>query len=153
MELPFRFILNFSECRDAKKINSNTLNKENSFIRLLKSCVSTFFLWKWLSFENGPLKRAILAQCVMLCYSNNCCIFFIAADFLMGVYLFILAIHDVMYRGSYNQYSLAWMRSWKCQATGFLAMVASEVSYRINLAINALITVLIIFSKCYLIIW
>ena len=46
----------------------------------------------------------------------------------MGMYLMSLAVHDVLYRNKYNQYSLDWTMSWRCQVTGLLAMMSSEVS-------------------------
>lgn len=51
-----------------------------------------------------------------------------AADFMMGVYLLLIATHDVVYRDQYNRHALDWMNSWGCRATGILAMLSSEVS-------------------------
>ncbi len=46
----------------------------------------------------------------------------------MSIYLFSIAIHDVMYRNNYNKYAFDWMESWSCKLSGFLAMVSGEVS-------------------------
>lgn len=46
----------------------------------------------------------------------------------MGIYLLIIGTHDVFFRDQYNRFSLKWMDSWICQATGILALVSSEVS-------------------------
>jgi leucine-rich repeat-containing G protein-coupled receptor 8 len=51
------------------------------------------------------------------------------ADFLMGVYLIILAVKDLEYRNSYNIYAYEWGTSFLCSAIGVLAMISSEVSH------------------------
>ncbi|XP_071949451.1 uncharacterized protein [Antedon mediterranea] len=51
-----------------------------------------------------------------------------AADFLMSIYLFIIAVQDHRFRDNYNQNARQWMDSIGCKMTGFLAMVSSEVS-------------------------
>ncbi|XP_022252762.1 relaxin receptor 2-like [Limulus polyphemus] len=50
------------------------------------------------------------------------------ADFLMGVYLFIIAGHDVTYRGHYIRFDAQWRHSWKCNICGFLSTLSSEAS-------------------------
>ena len=50
----------------------------------------------------------------------------------MGIYLLIVASHDVKFRDQYNRYANGWLNSWGCQATGFIAMVSSEVSSNDN---------------------
>ena len=47
---------------------------------------------------------------------------------MMGVYLIIVASHDVAYRDRYNEFADSWMNSWKCKVSGFLAMTSCEVS-------------------------
>ena len=47
---------------------------------------------------------------------------------MMGLYLLIVASHDIMFRDQYNRHAYLWMSSWCCQATGFLAMLSCEVS-------------------------
>lgn len=51
-----------------------------------------------------------------------------AADFMLGIYLLVIACHDVMYRDQYNAYAVMWMEGWTCQMTGFLGLMALEVS-------------------------
>ena len=46
----------------------------------------------------------------------------------MGVYLIVIASHDVSFRNEYNRHARKWMASWGCQFTGLLAMTSSEVS-------------------------
>ncbi|XP_070567307.1 relaxin receptor 1-like [Ptychodera flava] len=50
------------------------------------------------------------------------------ADMLMSFYLFIIAVHDVMYRGEYINFDLLWRTSWVCQMSGFLSLVSCEAS-------------------------
>ncbi|GIY78727.1 g-protein coupled receptor GRL101 [Caerostris darwini] len=50
------------------------------------------------------------------------------ADFLMGVYLIIIASVDVYYRSIYIENSDKWKRSTLCKICGFLSTVSSEVS-------------------------
>ncbi|CAL8265982.1 unnamed protein product [Merluccius merluccius] len=57
------------------------------------------------------------------CIKVLCC-----ADCLMGVYLFIVGVFDVKFRGEYNRKALTWMESVECRTIGFLAMLSSEVS-------------------------
>lgn len=50
------------------------------------------------------------------------------ADFVMGVYLLIIASVDVYYRGHYIAYSDHWQSSVLCKVAGFLSTISSEVS-------------------------
>ncbi len=58
------------------------------------------------------------------------------ADLLMGIYLLIIASHDVSYRGNYNAHALQWTFGWGCQLTGILAMLSAEVSIAILTCIS-----------------
>ena len=51
-----------------------------------------------------------------------------ASDFLMGVYLIIIASADVHYRGRYIMYARAWRNSSLCTLAGVLATLSSEAS-------------------------
>jgi hypothetical protein len=46
----------------------------------------------------------------------------------MGIYLFILAGYDTIFRNDYVVYALLYLWSWNCQTTGIIGMIASEVS-------------------------
>lgn len=46
----------------------------------------------------------------------------------MGLYLFIIGLHDMKFRNVYNSEAHFWMSSWTCTFSGILAMVSSEVS-------------------------
>ncbi|KAJ7373485.1 hypothetical protein OS493_011080 [Desmophyllum pertusum] len=50
------------------------------------------------------------------------------ADFLMGIYLIIIAGVDVFYRGRYFIYNDSWKRSPLCQFSGFVSTISSEAS-------------------------
>jgi hypothetical protein len=50
------------------------------------------------------------------------------ADFTMGVYVIIIGVADLVYRGTYLHNDLVWMDSVACKVAGFLCLVSSEVS-------------------------
>ena len=50
------------------------------------------------------------------------------ADSFMGVYLAIVGVADVIYRGKYLRHDMAWMSSVACRTAGFLCLMSSEVS-------------------------
>ncbi|KAL9955436.1 hypothetical protein ACROYT_G036764 [Oculina patagonica] len=50
------------------------------------------------------------------------------ADFLMGIYLIIIAGVDVYYRGRYFIYNDSWKHSPLCQFSGFVSTISSEAS-------------------------
>lgn len=78
--------------------------------------------------------------------------YIIAADFAMGVYLLIIATHDAMFRGEYNNYAFNWMENWTCQATGFIALTSCEVSTLIltTMSVDCYLTVSNPYSQHYL---
>ncbi|CAK9830750.1 Relaxin receptor 1 [Anthophora retusa] len=50
------------------------------------------------------------------------------SDMLMGIYLFIIAVADMIFRDNYKQVASSWMSSWSCTFVGVLAMTSLEVS-------------------------
>ncbi|KAK9305298.1 hypothetical protein QLX08_003651 [Tetragonisca angustula] len=50
------------------------------------------------------------------------------SDMLMGLYLFVIAIADMIFRDNYNRVASSWMSSWFCIFLGVLAMTSLEVS-------------------------
>lgn len=50
------------------------------------------------------------------------------ADFLMGIYLILIAAVDVFYRGKYFIYNDGWKQSRLCQFSGFVSTISSEAS-------------------------
>ncbi|KAH9403022.1 hypothetical protein TYRP_015788, partial [Tyrophagus putrescentiae] len=59
------------------------------------------------------------------------------ADFLMGLYLFIIAYHDVEFRNEYINHESSWRSSWQCQFSGVLSTISSESSVFILVFITA----------------
>ncbi|KAB0801519.1 hypothetical protein PPYR_05873 [Photinus pyralis] len=51
-----------------------------------------------------------------------------ASDFIMGIYMVIIAGYDLKFRNIYNKVAHEWISSWPCTFAGVLAMVSSEVS-------------------------
>lgn len=49
-------------------------------------------------------------------------------DLLMGLYLLVIAVVDLHYRGVYNIYDKGWRDSALCQFAGFLSTFSSELS-------------------------
>ncbi|KAH9525208.1 Relaxin receptor 1 [Bulinus truncatus] len=50
------------------------------------------------------------------------------ADLLMGLYLLIIAVHDIKYRGDYIFYDEVWRNSWECDFSGLLSTLSTEMS-------------------------
>ena len=50
------------------------------------------------------------------------------ADFLMGIYLIIIAFYDVSFSGFYVEVDREWRSSLKCSVIGSLAIISSETS-------------------------
>lgn len=50
------------------------------------------------------------------------------ADLFMGIYLLVISVQDIRYRGIYHKEANEWVASWACAASGIIAMVSSEVS-------------------------
>ncbi|XP_063954184.1 relaxin receptor 2-like [Lytechinus pictus] len=73
----------------------------------------------------------ILARC-FVSEDNKVHSFFImnlaVADFLMGLYLLIIGLHDVMFRGEYIFKDLNWRSGWVCRMCGLLSLLSSEMS-------------------------
>ena len=49
------------------------------------------------------------------------------SDFLMGVYLIIIAVQDTRWQGEYFMHDVQWRAGTMCQVTGALSMLSSEV--------------------------
>lgn len=59
------------------------------------------------------------------------------ADLLMGVYLLLVAIKDVQFKGVYFKHDLQWRSSRLCQFAGALSVISSEVSVLILTTLTA----------------
>ncbi|GFS52310.1 relaxin receptor 1 [Nephila pilipes] len=58
------------------------------------------------------------------------------ADFLMCLYLFVIAGHDVAFRGEYIRHDVSWRHSWQCTFAGMLSTLSSEASIFIMVIIT-----------------
>lgn len=68
------------------------------------------------------------------------------SDFLMGVYLLIIAIKDAQWQGEYFKKDYEWRNGLLCQLTGALSMLSSEVSVLMLTLITADRFVSIVFA-------
>lgn len=68
------------------------------------------------------------------------------SDFLMGIYLLIIAIKDTQWQGVYFKHDLSWRTGKLCQFAGVLSMVSSEVSVAMLTIITADRLICIVFS-------
>jgi len=59
------------------------------------------------------------------------------SDFLMGLYLLIIAIKDVQWQGEYFKHDFSWRTGRLCQFAGVLSMLSSEVSVAMLTIITA----------------
>lgn len=59
------------------------------------------------------------------------------ADFLMGLYMLIIAIKDVEFQGEYFRHDLEWRTGKLCQLAGALSLLSSEVSVLLLTLITA----------------
>ncbi|XP_048584250.1 uncharacterized protein LOC5517652 isoform X2 [Nematostella vectensis] len=59
------------------------------------------------------------------------------ADFLMGVYMLLIAIKDVEYQGEYFKHDIEWRSGRLCQFAGALSLTSSEVSVLLLTLITA----------------
>ena len=71
------------------------------------------------------------------------------SDFLMGIYLLIIASVDEYYRGSYIEHSDYWKNSALCKFCGFLSAISSEMSVAtlVFITIDRLISISFTFSN------
>ena len=59
------------------------------------------------------------------------------ADFIMGLYLLIIAVHSSIYSGYYGKVDLDWRSSWRCSIIGSFAVISSEASCLLMLVLTA----------------
>ncbi|XP_053886260.1 relaxin receptor 1 isoform X1 [Malaclemys terrapin pileata] len=123
----------FQYCGYAPHVRSCKPNTDgiSSFENLLASTVQRVFVWvvsavtcfgnifvicmrPYIRSENKLHAMSIMSLC--------------CADCLMGIYLFVIGVFDVKYRGEYNKHAQLWMDSIHCQLVGSLAILSTEVS-------------------------
>ena len=103
----------FSSCTD---LLANTTLQAAIWILGILAFLGNSFVIAWRCVREKPNATSILIINLGL------------ADFLMGVYLLIIASVDVYYRGRYIFYDVSWRSSVLCRVAGFLSMLSSEVS-------------------------
>ncbi|XP_070537539.1 G-protein coupled receptor GRL101-like [Ptychodera flava] len=72
------------------------------------------------------------------------------ADFLMAIYIFIIASVDMNYRGVYIRYDESWRSSQLCSFAGFLVTLSSEMSVFLLTVITLDRFLLIVFPLKYI---
>ena len=100
---------------------------------LLYSGIYRMFLWL-ISFLSlfGNMFCLVMRVCVHKKVSGSGFQVFVTnlsmADLLMGMYIAIIGVADVLFRGKYLLYDEKWMHSDACKVAGFLSLLSSEVS-------------------------
>ena len=112
----------FSSCED---LMDNYALQMSIWVLGFLACVGNFFVIIW-----RTRRRSILISSFFIINLG-------ISDFLMGVYMLIIASVDTYYRGVYIVYADSWRSSWLCQFAGILAMLSSEVSVFMLTAITA----------------
>lgn len=76
--------------------------------------------------------------------------FVVVGDSLMGIYLLIIAYHDLEYRDTYHEKARLWMSSWNCVITGILGMTSLEVSviFLVFLSVDRYFVITMPYQKC-----
>ena len=72
-------------------------------------------IWRTVDRDDNRVQSILLSNLAM-------------ADFLMGLYMLILAVLDTMWKGEYFKYDVWWRISPGCQFVGAISMLSSEVS-------------------------
>nr|XP_006821766.1 PREDICTED: uncharacterized protein LOC102805134 [Saccoglossus kowalevskii] len=104
----------FSSCRD---LMANSVLRSCMWILGFSALIGNLFviIWRLKSKEANQVHAFLILNLGF-------------ADFLMGVYMIIIASVDMYYRGIYIVYDEMWRHSALCQTAGFLSTVSSEVS-------------------------
>ncbi|ELT91487.1 hypothetical protein CAPTEDRAFT_106950 [Capitella teleta] len=111
----------FSSCED---LMSNAVLKAFLWTLGLMAFICNLFVLAWRARE----KMTVYSFCVI-----NLAL----ADFLMGLYMVVLASVDVHYMGDYIEHADAWQHSVMCTLLGIIATVSSESSVFILCVISA----------------
>lgn len=103
----------FSSCEDMIK---NLAVSVCIWILGIVALVGNLFVIIWRLVYNEDSK-------IQSCLFTNLAV----SDFLMGVYLIIIAVQNTRWQGEYFKYDVIWRASTLCQITGALSMLSSEV--------------------------
>ena len=102
----------FSSCQD---LMSRDILKAFLWILGIMAFVCNFFVLLWRRREKLTVGSYFVINLAV-------------SDFLMGLYMVILASVDLYYRGVYIEYAQSWTGSWLCQALGLINTLSSEAS-------------------------
>ncbi|CAH3103877.1 unnamed protein product, partial [Pocillopora meandrina] len=80
--------------------------------------------WRLIRRDDHPVQTCLLTNLAV-------------ADFLMGVYLMIIAIKDQIWAGTYFSFDLIWRSGVLCKVAGALSVLSSEVSVLMLTVITA----------------
>lgn len=122
----------FSSCEDLMK---NNLLRMCIWILGLLALIGNIFVIVW----RVKMRDDNRVQSFML--TNLAC-----TDLLMGVYLLIIAIKDLQWKGEYFKHDVTWRRSHLCRIAGALSMLSGEVSVLMLLAITADRLICVVFA-------
>ena len=101
---------------------------------VLRVCLWAIGLLSFLGNGAVLVTRVISSEPVTV---NNTFVVSLAfADFFMGVYMLMIAIADVYFRGTYIKYADEWRQGIACTVAGFLSQLSSEVSVFMLLCIT-----------------
>ncbi|GBN41103.1 Relaxin receptor 1 [Araneus ventricosus] len=140
--LQYIYFSNFYFCSYARHVRVCEPNSDgiSSFSHLLDSIVLRISVWivaglACIGNASVVISRSLLTDTnrIHSFYIKNLSI----ADFLMCLYLFIIAGHDVAFRGEYIRHDVSWRHSWQCTFAGMLSTLSSEASIFIMTIITA----------------
>lgn len=129
------------------------VNEISSCTNLIDVPLLSTFIWYMALFAVfgnilGPIYKGVKSAN----YSSfvMCSINLGAADFLMGIYLFIIAGANLMFSGHYGLEDESWRNSHVCTLAGVLAILSSEASVFFVLLITIDIILIILYPSCSL---
>ncbi|GFR90574.1 G-protein coupled receptor GRL101 [Elysia marginata] len=104
----------FSSCED---LMSNHILRISIWVLGIVALCGNFVVvfWRFMDFRGARVHSFLITNLAI-------------GDFLMGVYLVIIAVVDTHYRGVYSIYSDQWRHSGLCKFAGFISTFSSELS-------------------------
>ena len=87
----------------------------------ISALVGNLFVIGWRFIPRARLQKKNRVESVLV---SNLAL----ADFLMGIYMVLIASADMRYRGTYVYFAEDWQRSFLCKFAGFLSVLSSEAS-------------------------
>ncbi|KAK0066324.1 G-protein coupled receptor GRL101, partial [Biomphalaria pfeifferi] len=104
----------FSSCED---LMSNHVLRISIWVLGSVAIIGNFvvIIWRMRDFRGGKVHSFLITNLAI-------------GDFLMGLYMLIIAVADTLYRGVYVTYADVWKQSGFCQFAGFVSTFSSELS-------------------------